>query len=87
MAPLFGQLWSEPAGIDCSVFPHTLLLSKELCQLALPNGSRVWGELVGVGIGAKEMRDDLGVPPEDTREKRGFGASIVDGPGSASACG
>ena len=38
IAPAFGQLWSEPAGIDCSVFPHTLLLSKELCQLALPNG-------------------------------------------------
>jgi hypothetical protein len=87
MAPLFGQLWSEPAGIDCSVFPHTLLLSKELCQLALPNGSGVWGELVGVGIGAKEMCHYLHVPVKDINKKGRFGASGGDSPGSSeSAC-
>jgi len=54
IAPAFGQLWSEPAGIDCSGCPHTLLLSKELCHVALPKGSGFWGGRVWVGIGAKE---------------------------------
>src|SRR5882757_10994754 len=38
--PAFGQLAWEPAGItfECSTCAHTTLLSKELCQVALPNG-------------------------------------------------
>ena len=41
IAPAFGQLASEPAGIAWSGCPHTLLLSKELCHVALPKGSGV----------------------------------------------
>ena len=40
IAPVFGQLGSEPAGIEfeCRTCAHTLLLSKELCHVALPKG-------------------------------------------------
>src|SRR5216683_681520 len=41
IAPVFGQLSSEPAGIVYSGCAHTLLLSKELCHVALPKGSGV----------------------------------------------
>src|SRR3954452_14885260 len=45
--PVFGQLMrSEPAGIEaalgvppCTTCAHTLLLSSELCHVALPKGS------------------------------------------------
>ena len=47
--PVFGQLGSEPAGIEAGeggvvefesgTCAHTLLLSKELCHVALPKGS------------------------------------------------
>lgn len=47
IAPLFGQLESEPAGIEFTACAQTLLLSKELCQVTLPKGSglvqRYWG--------------------------------------------
>jgi hypothetical protein len=49
MDPVFGQLLgSEPAGIafPCNTAAQTLLLSTELCQVALPNGS---------GFGAKSL--------------------------------
>jgi hypothetical protein len=37
IAPAFGQLpGSEPAAIDPTAFAHTLLVSTELCQVALP---------------------------------------------------
>ena len=45
IAPSFGQLaGSEPASIDPTAFAHTLLVSKELCQVALPPS--------GTGVGA-----------------------------------
>ena len=37
--PAFGQLASEPAGIDFNACAHTLLVSSELCQVALPKGN------------------------------------------------
>jgi len=49
--PVFGQLWSVPAMTVVAgvALAHTLLLSKELCQVALPNatgcaalGSSLW---------------------------------------------
>jgi hypothetical protein len=44
----FGQLGWEPAGIefDCSTCAHTLLLSRELCHVALPKG---------IGLGAASL--------------------------------
>src|SRR5229473_3288562 len=41
IAPVFGQLGSEPAEIAfiCRTCAHTLLLSKELCHVALPKGT------------------------------------------------
>lgn len=47
----------------------------------------VWGELVGVGIRAEEVGDDLDGHPEETRKQGGFRARVVDGPGSAGARG
>ena len=39
IAPALGQLASDPARIEFTGCPHTLLLSKELCQVTLPNGT------------------------------------------------
>lgn len=39
IAPSFGQLSSEPAGTAFFFCAHTLLLSKELCQVTLPKGN------------------------------------------------
>src|SRR6476469_2109856 len=62
--------------------PHHAAIERTLpCRV--PEGKRFWSELVGVGIGAEEVSDDLEVLPEETRKKSGFGASVVDGPGSA----
>src|SRR3954451_9859259 len=36
IAPAFGQLASEPAGMKFVFCAHTLLLSKELCQVTSP---------------------------------------------------
>src|SRR3982074_2335618 len=38
-------------------------------------------------IGTQKVSDDLDGLSEDIRKKGGFGASSVDGPGSACACG
>ena len=61
---------------------HTLLLSKELCHVALPKGTGL-ASVVGVCIGAEEVGDDLDVLPEETLKKGGFGAGGVDGPRSS----
>src|SRR6266436_5373681 len=66
--------------------PHLAAIEGTLpCRVG--EGQRVWGELVGVCIGAEEMGDDLDGLPEEVHKKGGFGASAVDGPGSACACG
>ena len=54
IAPVFGQLGSEPAGIDCSDCPHTLLLSRELCQVALPKGNGSGAFLLGLVSGLRK---------------------------------
>jgi hypothetical protein len=79
MAPLFGQLWSEPAGIDCSVFPHTLLLSKELCQLTLPNGSGFGANWLGL-VSAKEVCDYLHVPVKTLTKRVAWGVTLICSP-------
>jgi hypothetical protein len=78
--PEFGQLGSpELAGI---AFPlrtaaHTLLLSNELCHVALPKGTGRVGSL-GFSFGLEEVSDDLEVLPAGTLKKRSFGPSGVD---------
>ena len=49
MEPVFGQVGSEPAGMlfECSTCAQTLLVSNELCHVALPKGRGV-GRAVGV---------------------------------------
>src|SRR5262245_5873068 len=54
IAPAFGQLGSEPAGIDCNAWAHTLLLSMELCQVALPKGSGSGANLFGFVFGLRK---------------------------------
>ena len=49
IAPVFGQLSSEPAGTAFFFCAHTLLLSKELCQVTLPKGSG-FGAVSGFGF-------------------------------------
>jgi hypothetical protein len=39
IAPVFEQLASDPAAMLASLFPHTALLSNELCHVGLPNGT------------------------------------------------
>src|SRR5262245_58943223 len=52
--PALGQLGSEPAGMDCNACAHTLLLSKELCHVALPNGSGVGANRFGFVLGLRK---------------------------------
>ena len=54
--PAFGQLGSEPAGIvfPCRTAAHTLLLSRELCHVALPNGSGLGAASFGFASGLKK---------------------------------
>jgi len=52
--PAFGQLGSEPAVIDASKFPHTLLLSKELCHVALPKASGFGANWLGSVSGLRK---------------------------------
>ena len=54
IAPGFGQLGSEPAGIDCSVCPHTLLVSNELCHVAFPKGSGFGADWLGLVSGLRK---------------------------------
>jgi hypothetical protein len=56
MEPAFGQLGSEPAGIvlECRTCPHTLLLSRELCQVVLPNGSGFGAASLGLVSGLRK---------------------------------
>ena len=80
IAPVFGQLGSDPAAIDCSVCPHTLLESNELCHVALPNATRFRREFVGVCVGAEKVGDDLLIRFEEGSEQCGFGTSVNDRP-------
>src|SRR5882672_6599410 len=52
--PVFGQLESVPAAIECSTCAHTLLLSKELCQVALPKGSGFGATPLGLVSGLRK---------------------------------
>ena len=56
IAPVFGQLGSEPAGIafECRTCAHTLLLSKELCHVALPKGSGFGAAALGFASGLRK---------------------------------
>jgi hypothetical protein len=56
IAPAFGQTGSEPAGIVvCGLAAaHTLLLSKELCQVALAKGSGFGANSVGFVLGLRK---------------------------------
>src|SRR5882672_6736092 len=54
IAPAFGQLGSEPAAIEASGFPHTLLLSKELCHVGLPKGSGFGANWLGFVSGLRK---------------------------------
>ena len=53
---VFGQLGSDPAGIvfECRTCAHTLLLSKELCHVALPNGSGFGAAALGFVSGLRK---------------------------------
>jgi hypothetical protein len=62
--PVFGQLGSEPAGIEAGeggvvefesgTCAHTLLLSKELCHVALPKGSGFGAASLGFVSGLRK---------------------------------
>jgi len=62
--PVFGQLVSEPAWIEAGeggvvefesgTCAHTLLLSKELCQVALPKGSGFGAASLGFVSGLRK---------------------------------
>src|SRR5262245_50667740 len=54
--PEFGQLGSEPAGIEVELktCAHTLLLSKELCHVALPKGSGLGAASLGFATGLRK---------------------------------
>src|SRR5262249_19177548 len=54
IAPAFGQLGSEPAGIECNACAHTLLLSKELCHVALPKGTGFGANSLGFVSGLRK---------------------------------
>ena len=83
IAPAFGQLGSEPAGIDMHRVAPTPCCYRRNSATSRCRRVAGLGQLVGVCIGAEEVGDDLEVLPEETRKKGGFGASAVDGPGSA----
>src|SRR5438046_2046499 len=52
--PVFGQAGSEPALAKCLVCAHTLLLSKELCQVALAKASVLGANLFGFVLGLRK---------------------------------
>ena len=56
IAPVFGRLGSEAAGIEfgCRTCAHTLLLSKELCHVALPKGSGLGAASLGCVSGLRK---------------------------------
>ena len=54
IAPELGQLVSLPAGIEASLLPQTALLSKELCQVGLPNGSGLGANWFGSVSGLRK---------------------------------
>src|SRR5258708_29794190 len=70
----------------CRLAPHLAAIEGALpCRVA--EGQRIWRDPVRICIGTQEVSDDLDGLSEDIRKKGGFGASIVDGPGSTCACG
>src|SRR6266498_4115386 len=54
IAPACEQLESEPAGIPFSDFAQTTLLSSELCQVGLPNGSGLGAFSLGFASGLRK---------------------------------
>ena len=50
----FGQVGSEPAAMECCVYAHTLLLSEELCHVALPKGNGFGANSLGLVLGLKK---------------------------------
>src|SRR5215210_4883900 len=54
MEPVFGQLACEPARIEFTACAHTLLLSYELCHVALPNGRGSGACLFGFVLGLRK---------------------------------
>ena len=54
IAPWFGQLESVPEGIACTGCAHTLLLSSELCHVALPKGSGLGANSLGLESGLRK---------------------------------
>lgn len=54
IAPALGQLASEPAGVAATRCPHTLLLSRELCQVGLPKRSGLGANSLGFVSGLRK---------------------------------
>src|SRR5260370_6737178 len=54
IAPVFGQLASEPEAIACCACAHTSLLSNELCHVALPKGSGFGATWLGFVSGLRK---------------------------------
>src|SRR5882724_10438658 len=52
--PAFGQLWSVPASIDPAFCAQTMLLSSELCHVALPKGSGLGALSLGFVSGLRK---------------------------------
>src|SRR5690349_12841888 len=56
MEPVLGQVGSEPAGMlfECSTCAQTLLVSNELCHVALPKGSGLGASSFGFASGLRK---------------------------------
>src|SRR6185295_9079943 len=56
MEPVFGQAGTEPAGMlfECSTCAQTLLVSNELCHVALPKGSGFGAASLGLAFGLRK---------------------------------
>jgi len=63
--------------IACIGWPHTLLLSCELCHVTFPKGIGVGAKPVRICIGTQEVRDDLDGLSKDTRKRVAFRTSAI----------
>ena|SRR5215472_16454342 len=54
IAPVLGQLASDPAEMAANLLPQTALLSNELCHVGLPNGSGDGATALGLVSGLKK---------------------------------
>lgn len=71
-------------GAGDDAFVHSLCPDLAAVEGTLPRGTSerqgAGGELIGVGIGAQKVRNDLELLPEDGRKEGSLRPCVVDGP-------